>query len=307
MALSSHAIKKRALELGFSAAGVVPAEKLSLESERLRRWLNRGFAGTMGWIAHSFEKRVDPFVHMPDVRSIVCVALNYYTDHAMSDSPGRGKVSRYAWGDDYHDIVGERLRTLLSWIQQEEPSSHGKIAIDTSPVMDKAWAAKAGLGWIGKHSNLIHTTFGSWVFLGELLLNLELDYDEQPIADQCGTCTACLDACPTGAIVEPYVVDSNHCISYQTIESRAGTLAVDTEGWIYGCDICQDVCPWNHAPKLSTEGRFQPRPEFLNPALDQAADITSEEFQKLTKKSAIRRTRYSGWIRNASHTAKSKA
>ena len=301
VSITSQAIKKRALEIGFSAAGIVRAERLSSEAVRLRDWLGKGFAGTMDWMSRSHEKRTDPFLHMPDARSIVCVALNYYTDHEMSNSQGSGKVSRYAWGDDYHDILGERLRQLLNWIQAREPSCRGKIAVDTSPVMDKAWAARAGLGWIGKHSNLIHTTFGSWIFLGELLLNLELECDEQPIADQCGTCTACIDSCPTGAIVGPYIVDSTRCISYQTIELRADRLDVKTEGWIYGCDVCQEVCPWNQNPIESEEARFQPRPELLNPSLEAAAAMTVEEFQTLTKKSAIRRTKHSGWVRNAKH------
>src|SRR5439155_13541935 len=175
----------------------------------------------------------------------------------------KGKLSRYAWGDDYHDVVREKLNELLGWIKSGEPSATGKICVDTAPMMDKAWAVRAGLGWLGKHSNLITTDLGSWVFIGEVLLNLELDYDTQAVEDHCGTCTACLDACPTNAIVEPYVVDSRKCISYATIELRDETLpeeiASNLNGWIYGCDICQDVCPWNRFEQPTSETRFEPR------------------------------------------------
>lgn len=304
MKITAQAIKQRALEIGFSAVGVVNAERLSSEAARLQKWLDQGFAGTMDWMSRSADKRCDPFLHMPEVRSIVCVALNYYTNHEISHSPGSGKVSRYAWGDDYHHIVGEQLRQLLNWILETEPASVGKIAVDTSPIMDKAWAARAGLGWVGKHSNLIHPNFGSWVFLGELLLNLELDCAEQPVADQCGTCTACLDSCPTQAITEPYVIDSTRCISYQTIEFRGETLPADTHGWLYGCDVCQDVCPWNQNPIESDETRFQPRPDLINPDLENAAAITSDQFLRMTKRSAIRRTRHAGWVRNARHASR---
>lgn len=292
-------IKQQALELGFDLVGFVKPERLSDEAAQLRAWLDRGFAGTMDWMERSFEKRTDPFLSMPDVRSVVCVAVNYYTSHETEDRPGYGKISRYAWGDDYHQVVGDRLRLLLDWICAKETGCRGKICVDTSPVMDKAWAARAGLGWIGKHSNLIHPDLGSWLFLGELLLNLELDCQESPILDHCGTCTLCLDSCPTEAIVEPYVVDSRKCISYQTIEYRGDTLQVDTHGWIYGCDICQDVCPWNHSPQESGEVAFQPRPERVSLSLEEFSRMTEDEFRTISKNSAIRRTKHRGMVRNA--------
>lgn len=297
----TEAIKRQAGELGFDRVGVVPAHRLNEAAVRLRTWLERGFAGTMDWMERSFEKRIDPSAHMPEVRSIICVAMNYYTSHKIEEIEGHGKVSRYAWGDDYHQVTGDRLRLLLDWIRAREPGCVGKIAVDTSPVMDKVWAARAGLGWIGKHSNLINPTLGSWLFLGELLLNLELDYQESPMADHCGTCTLCIDSCPTAAIVEPYVVDSRKCISYQTIEFRGETLQVQAEGWVYGCDICQDVCPWNSFARETQLPAFQPRPGLLNPPLDQLSEMTEEEFQKISKNSAIRRTKYKGMVRNARH------
>lgn len=225
--------------------------------------------------------------------------MNYYTPHAHEGRPGTGKISRYSWGDDYHDVVGDRLRDLLAWIREQSPDVEAKIAVDSSPVMDKAWATRAGLGWIGKHSNLITRELGSWVFLGEILLSLELDYDTDIVPDHCGTCTACLDACPTAAIVEPYVVDSTRCISYLTIELRDDEIPLDTAGWVYGCDICQDVCPWNRFEHPSHEARFGPRPGLVEPELDALASMTQEDFSIQFRKSPIKRTKLAGIVRNA--------
>jgi epoxyqueuosine reductase len=232
---------------------------------------------------------------------MIVVAMNYFTPHEHGDPVG--KMSRYAWGDDYHDILKEKLRELLTWIESEISEAKGKVCVDTAPIMEKSWAARAGLGWIGKHSNLITTDYGSWVFIGEILLNLELDFDMETVTNHCGSCTACLDACPTNAIVEPYVVDSRACISYATIELRDEVLpeniAENLNGWLYGCDICQDVCPWNRFEKPSIESRFEPRVGETSIAIDKILEFTPEEYVARFRKSAMKRTKLSGLKRNA--------
>src|SRR3954468_5680501 len=204
-------IKEQARAEGFDMVGIVRASALEREGERLREWLASGFQGEMHWMEREPEKRADPRLVLTSARSVVAVALNYYTPHEHEDERATGKISRYAWGDDYHDVVGGKLKSLLAWIKEQWAEAEGKACVDIQPVMDKAWAARAGLGWIGKHSNLITRTHGSWVFLGELLLSLELEYDTERVEDHCGTCTLCIEACPTAAISEPYVVDSNRC------------------------------------------------------------------------------------------------
>jgi epoxyqueuosine reductase len=293
------AIKARALELGFDKVGVAPADALEPEGARLAEWLGRGYHASMAWMERTAAKRADPRAHLPSARSVVCVAANYFTPHRHAGAPGTGKVSRYAWGDDYHDVVGDRLRDLLAWTRARVPDLEAKIAVDSSPVMDKAWAARAGLGWVGKHSNLITTELGSWVFLGELILSVELDYDAEPVANHCGTCTACLDACPTGAIVEPYVVDSNRCVSYLTIELRDDEIPLPTAGWVYGCDVCQDVCPWNRFERPTDEPRFEPRPGLVEPDLAALAALSPEAFAERFRRSPMKRTKLHGIARNA--------
>lgn len=299
----SALIKTRARELGFHKVGIVRAEALSAEHDRLEEWLRRGFNGEMSWMARDPGQRIDPRKLFPAARSVIVVALNYYTPHQHADHPATGKVSRYAWGDDYHEVVGEKLRGLLSWIKGQWPDAEGKVCIDIQPAMDKAWAARAGLGWIGKHTNLITEEFGSWVFIGELLLNLELEYDREEIADQCGTCALCIEACPTGAITEPYVIDSRLCISHATIESRASEisdgLALKLEGWLYGCDICQDVCPWNQMTPATDEPGFEPREGNINTSLSEIIDLTPETYAARFRRSAMKRAKLSGLQRNA--------
>lgn len=294
-------IKAQALTLGFDKVGIVPAVPLSTESERLSDWLDRGYHGEMAWLARDPEKRTDPKLVVPGARSVIVVAVNYYTDHKQDGSPG--KISRYAWGDDYHDVVGDKLRSLLAWIRSEIPDADGRVCVDTAPMMDKAWAVRAGLGWLGKHSNVITKELGSWVFIGEIILNIELEYDHQIVEDHCGTCTACIDACPTGAIVEPYVVDSRKCISYATIELRTDELPADIaehqEGWLYGCDICQDVCPWNRFEKPSAEPRFEPRNGETTLDIEAVAEMSHEDYVERFRRSAIKRTKLTGLKRNA--------
>jgi epoxyqueuosine reductase len=257
----------------------------------------------MAWLEREPEKRSDPRLLFPEAKSVIVIALNYFTKYEHEEDPEKGKISRYAWGDDYHDIVREKLKELLDWIRSEDPSATGKICVDTAPMMDKAWAVRAGLGWLGKHTNLITTDLGSWVFIGEIILNLKLDYDTAIVEDHCGTCTACLDACPTNAIVEPYVVDSRKCISYATIELRDETLpadiAVNLDGWLYGCDICQDVCPWNRFETQTEETRFEPGSGETSVELDDILSLTPETYAERFRRTAIKRAKLPGLKRNA--------
>ncbi|MDX6613065.1 MAG: epoxyqueuosine reductase [Blastocatellia bacterium] len=300
-------IKAHARELGFQKVGIVRAEPLSHERDRLQEWLRRDYHGEMGWMARDPEQRTDPARVFPDAKSVVVVALNYYTpsqhDHDAERSADSGKVSRYAWGDDYHDVVGEKLRALLEWIRKQWPIAAGKVCVDIQPMMDKAWAQRAGLGWIGKHTNLITRDYGSWIFIGELLLNLELASDDERVEDHCGACTLCLEACPTGAIVEPYLVDSNRCISHASIESRAPELPAEItanlEGWFYGCDICQDVCPWNRFAQNSEEDRFAARAGNVDVNLSEILQLTPDEYATRFRRSAMKRAKISGLQRNA--------
>ena len=298
----SDEIKQKAIEIGFHKIGIVPAEPLNVEYAHLKDWLARGFHGEMAWMEREPEKRSDPRLLFYEAKTVIVVALNYFTGHEHKNNAEKGKISRYAWGDDYHDVVREKLAELLIWIKTQDPSATGKICVDTAPMMDKAWAVRAGLGWLGKHSNLITTDIGSWVFIGEILLDLELEYDTAIVEDHCGTCTACLDACPTNAIVEPYVVDSRKCISYATIELRDEKLPADVsanmEGWFYGCDICQDVCPWNRFEKPTDELRFEPRNGETSIALEEILSLTPESYATRFRRSAIKRAKLPGLKRN---------
>ena len=301
--LTSSEIKARALEVGFDKVGIVSAELLQSESADLYEWLNRGFHGKMSYMAREPEKRLDPRALLPSARSVVSVALNYFRPGRHSSDERIGKISRYAWGDDYHDVLREKLKSLLEWIRERDPSVEGKICVDSSPAMDKAWAVRAGIGWIGKHTNLITKELGSWVFLGELLLSIELEYDNYIEPDHCGTCTACLEACPTDALIEPYEIDATRCISYATIELRDEELPENIvphlESWVFGCDICQDVCPWTRFSRESREQRFASRADLLAPSLVELAEIKDEEFSRRFRGSAIKRAKASGLRRNA--------
>ena len=299
----SEQIKTWALEVGFDKVGIARAERLEKEGAHLFQWLDAGYHGEMAWMERWRDQRVDPGELLPNAKSVVAVALNYFTPHRHDDRPG--KISRYAWGDDYHDVVKEKLYQLLERIEHAAPDANGKVCIDTAPIMDKAWAVRAGLGWIGKSTNLITTDLGSWVFLGELILDIELEYNDRSVADHCGTCTACIDACPTDAITEPYVVDARKCISYATIELRDETLPVEfdgmLDGWIYGCDVCQDVCPWNRFEKPTPEERFEPRHGETSLDIDDVLELTPETFAARFRRSAMKRTKLAGLTRNAKH------
>jgi epoxyqueuosine reductase len=299
----SEKIKQKSAALGFHKTGIVRAAALPAEEDRLRTWLAENYHGEMRWMEREPEKRADPERLFPGAKSIVVVALNYFTPHEHEKDASKGKVSRYAWGDDYHDVLKEKLRALLDFIKAEAPRADGKLCVDTAPIMDKVWAARAGLGWIGKHSNLITKEYGSWVFLGEIVLDLELDYDDETVPDHCGSCTACLDACPTAAIVAPYTVDSRKCLSYATIELRAPDfpeeIVKDLNGWLYGCDICQDVCPWNRFEKPTDEPRFEPRAGNVTAELDEILSLSPEKYAEKFRRSAMKRTKLAGLQRNA--------
>jgi epoxyqueuosine reductase len=302
-------IKQKAIEIGFDKIGFVPANTLLHEGENLLKWLEKGYQGEMKWLEREPEKRSNPKLIFPEAKSVIVVALNYYTPHEHENSSDKGKVSRYAWGDDYHDVVSEKLRELLNFITSENPSATGKICCDIQPIMDKVWAVRAGIGWLGKHSNVINKEFGSWFFIGEILLNLELEYTEFIEFDHCGSCTACLDACPTKAIVSPYIVDSNACISYATIELRSEEIpleiAENLNGWLYGCDICQDVCPWNRFEKPTSEIRFEPRTGNVSADLQEILSLSQEAYSERFRRSAMKRTKLKGLQRNANALQKS--
>ena len=299
----SRRLKERVLQEGFEKVGIVAAAALDSERNQLIEWLGRGHHGDMSWMASDPEMRADPRKLFPAARSVVVVAINYYTRQAHTHDQATGKVSRYAWGEDYHEVVSAKLRSLLAWIREEVPEAEGKVCVDIQPMMDKAWAARAGLGWIGKHTNLITTEYGSWVFIGELLLNIELEYNRELVEDHCGSCTLCIDSCPTTAITEPYVVDSNKCISYATIELRDEQLpeavAGNLEGWFYGCDICQDVCPWNRFEQVTDEPRFLPREGNVNVPLGEVLELTPETYAERYRGSAMKRAKLAGLQRNA--------
>jgi epoxyqueuosine reductase len=294
-------VKEQALALGFTSVGIAASGVLEEEGARLREWLARGYQASMGWMAASAAKRSDPSMVLPGARSVIAVALNYYADVEHERTPGRGRISRYAWGDDYHDVLGAKLAALRDWLVAAYPGSGAKAYVDTGPVMDKAWAVRAGIGWLGKHTNVITRGKGSWVFLGEILTTLLLEPDA-PALDMCGTCTLCIEACPTGAIVEPYVVDSNLCLSYLTIEHR-GPVEADVrdryEGWIYGCDTCQDVCPWNIKFETpSPDPSFLPREGSASPVLEEWRHMDQAEFSARFRRSPVKRAKRDGLVRN---------
>jgi epoxyqueuosine reductase len=296
-------IKEKALEIGFHKVGVARAETLKEEGARFEEWLEKDFHGEMAWLAREPEKRSDPSLIFPGAKSVIVVALNYYTPHEHKNDPQKGKMSRYSWGDDYHDVVKTKLRALLEWIKAAVPGADGKVCVDTAPVMDKAWAVRAGIGWLGKHSNVITTDYGSWVFIGEIIVDFELDYEGEVVPDHCGSCTACLDACPTQAIVAPFLVDSKACLSYATIELRSSEfspeIAENLEGWLYGCDICQDVCPWNRFQKPTQEIAFEPRKGETSINLDEILSLSPENYAERFRRTAIKRAKLGGLQRNA--------
>ena len=306
----SQFIRTSAEDLGFSKLGIAPATSKQQSKNRLDSWLQKGYHSTMRWMAKRANERGDICNYYPEAKSVISLGLNYFTGNA-SPHPNVGKISNYAWGDDYHDLIKSRLYNLLSEIKSKYPQINGITCVDTSPIMEKDWAQRAGLGWIGKHTNLITRDYGSWVFLGELLLDVELEYDNPFNDDLCGTCTACLDACPTNAFPEPYVLDSNKCISYLTIEHRGNLpteLGKKLSDWIYGCDICQEICPWNiKFSQNSNENSFSPRENIQERQISQWKKLTKEDFRILFKKSAVKRTKFLGLKRNIDLVSKNNS
>jgi epoxyqueuosine reductase len=304
----SQLIKNEAQKLGFLFCGIAKADFLEDEAPRLESWLNKNMHGEMTYMENHFDKRLDPRLLVDGAKSVISLGINYYTDQRQDDSSAP-KISKYAYGIDYHTVIKDKLKQLLQIINEEIGEVGGRAFVDSAPVLDKAWARKAGMGWIGKNSNLLNKKAGSFFFLAELIIDLELEYDIAPTADHCGTCTNCIDACPTDAIVGPYVVDGSRCISYLTIELK-NEIPQEFKGkmdnWMFGCDVCQDVCPWNRFSVLNTEPAFTPHPELLHLKKDDWQDITQDIFQKVFKNSAVKRTKFSGLQRNIDFLLKVK-
>ncbi|HTJ51690.1 MAG TPA: tRNA epoxyqueuosine(34) reductase QueG [Cyclobacteriaceae bacterium] len=296
---STAFIKSRALELGFSFCGISKAEFLADEAPKLEAWLKRNYQGKMSYLENHFDKRLDPTLLVPGAKSVVSLIYNYYPQQNL-EQPDGFKVAKYAYGEDYHFVVKDKLKILLEDIQREIGEVQGRAFVDSAPVMERAWAKRSGIGWVGKNSLLLNKQMGSFFFLAELIIDLDLNYDS-PVKDFCGTCTACMDACPTDAIPEPYVVDGSKCISYFTIELKE-EIPADVRGkfqnWIFGCDICQDVCPWNSFSKPHQEDRFNANPQLASMAKQEWKEITNDVFEVLFKKSPVKRTKLDGLKRN---------
>lgn len=292
-------IRNRALELGFDACGFAKAERLNTEAERLAKWLDENRHGTMDWIENNFEKRVDPTLLVPGSKTVVSLLASYHhPKHTKQIGlKERPLIAKYAQGRDYHKVLKKKLKELFNFTSELVGGIEGRFFVDSAPVLDKAWAVKAGLGWVGKNSNILNRNLGSWFFIAEMIIDTELVYDN-PVTDHCGTCTACIDACPTDAIYEPYKVDATKCISYLTIEHKGAIdeqYHTDIKNWVFGCDICQDVCPWNSKAKLAQLVDLHPRAKVLESDFE---GLTESDFDSLFEGSAVRRTKFKGFSRN---------
>lgn len=300
-------IKQKARELGFDYVGISKAEFLVEEAPKLEQWLKEKKHGKMDYMENHFDKRLDPTLLVDGAKSVVSFLLNYYPSETQN--PSAPKISKYAYGQDYHDVIKGKLKELLQFIQTEIGEVNGRGFVDSAPVLDRAWAKKSGLGWVGKNSNLINKNSGSFFFIAELILDLELEPDG-PVKDFCGTCTKCIDACPTDAIYENQKVDATKCISYLTIELKEALLPTGFENkmndWMFGCDICQDVCPWNKFSKAHQEPLFQAKPEILSFSRKDWQEITEDVFSKVFSKSAVKRTKYIGLKRNINYLLKNE-
>ena len=297
----SDKIREEAYRLGFGFVGIAKAEQMDQEARRLEAWLNQGLHGKMGYMANHFDKRIDPRKLVDGAKSVVTLLFNYFTDEKQTD-PNAPKISKYAYGKDYHLVVKDKLKDLMHFINDEIGEVSGRVFVDSAPVLERDWAKRSGTGWIGKNTLLINPKAGSYFFLAELIIDLELVYDS-PMKDYCGTCTRCIDACPTEAISpEGYLMDGSKCISYLTIELKDEIIPPQyksqMEGWMFGCDICQDVCPWNRFSKKHNEPQFEPHSQLLEMTKEEWFDITEDVFKEIFKNSAVKRTKYEGLKRN---------
>ena len=293
-------IKSKANEIGFEKIGIAEIEPIKNAKANLESWILKGNHASMNWIEKRKNERGNIHSYFPEAVSLISVGMNYYSGYSQEDLSSKFKFSNYAWGDDYHNVLKTRLKILLEWIKSASSEIKGVVCVDTSPVMEKVWAEKAGLGWQGKHTNLITRDYGSWLFLGEIILNIPLEYDKPFMDDLCGTCTACIDDCPPGALAE-YEIDSKKCLSYQTIEHRGDfdENSIDLDNWIYGCDICQEVCPWNKKfAKKTKEKSFFPRDEIIKYSDNEWDQLNEEKFRKIFKDSPVKRTKHFGLKRN---------
>lgn len=298
-ASTTQFVKKLARELGFSYCGIAKAGFLEEEAPKLEEWLRRGYHGKMSYMENHFDKRLDPRQLVPGAKSVISLLYNYYPEKDLAKQ-NNFKIAKYAYGEDYHFVIKDKLKEMLHRLQEKTGQIVGRAFVDSAPVMERAWAKRAGLGWIGKNSLLLNRSMGSFFFLAGLIVDLELEYDG-PIKDYCGTCTACMDACPTGAIPEPAVVDGSRCISYFTIELKEEIpeqASGKFENWIFGCDICQDVCPWNRFAQPHDEPRFLPYPDLEKMQTQDWIELTEEVFQKIFRKSAVKRAGFKGLKRN---------
>ncbi|WP_207420960.1 tRNA epoxyqueuosine(34) reductase QueG [Desertivirga brevis] len=298
----SELIKDEAKRLGFMFCGISKAEFLEEEAPRLETWLKNDHHGKMGYMENHFDKRLDPTKLVEGAKSVISLGYNYFTPSLQKDADAP-KISKYAYGTDYHFVIREKLKELLFTINEKIGGVGGRAFVDSAPVLDKAWAKKSGLGWTGKNSNLINKNRGSFFFLAELIIDIELAYDIPSTKDYCGTCTRCIDACPTDAIVSPYIVNGSRCISYLTIELKdeiPSEFKGKMDNWMFGCDICQDVCPWNRFSILHNEPAFNPHPELPDMSKRDWEEITEEVFARVFKNSAVKRTKFSGLKRNIS-------
>lgn len=294
-------IKSQAKKLGFDFCGIAKAEFLEEEAPKLEQWLNQHYHGEMAYMANHFDKRLDPTKLVDGAKTVVSLIYNYYPSERLSEGPEDYKLAKYAYGQDYHFVIKDKLKSLLAVLQEEIGEFGGRAFVDSAPVMERQWAQKSGLGWLGKNSLLLNKQMGSFFFLAELIIDLEVSPDPPMVKDYCGTCTKCIDACPTEAIVKPGVVNGSHCISYFTIELKE-QIPQEVKGkfdnWIFGCDICQDVCPWNRFSKAHKEPLFDPNPDLKQLRKKDWEEITAETFNKVFKKSAVKRTKFSGLLRN---------
>ena len=292
-------IKTQAKALGFHSCGISKAEFLENEAPKLEQWLNQKHNGEMDYMTNHFDKRLNPKILVPGAKSVISLLLNYHTDQIQID-PQAPKISKYAFGKDYHFVIKEKLKILMSYIQKEIGQVGGRVFVDSAPIMDKVWAKKSGLGWIGKNTNLISKKAGSFFFIAELIIDLELEYDN-PTTDHCGSCTACIDACPTEALIEPYQIDGSKCISYLTIELKdriPSEFKGKMDNWAFGCDVCQTVCPWNRFATPNEEDAFKPKDELLKMTKREWEEMTEDIFESIFENSSVKRTKYLGMKRN---------